>query len=69
MTPEVLQRINELRSKALRGEELSLQENIEVVKLIRQNRRSAAEATKASKSKAKPIDPSALQGLLDGLLK
>jgi hypothetical protein len=50
MTPAAMQRIHELRAKILNGS-ATKEDEIEAIKLIREDRRSSAEAAAAPKSK------------------
>lgn len=65
---ELTEKINLARRRVLEGEQLSIEEQAELVKLLRQNRMSASEASTKSKSKAKSkagMDDDALQDSLN----
>lgn len=65
---QLTEKINLARRRVLEGEQLSIEEQAELVKLLRQNRMAASETSSKSKSKkvaAKGMDDDALQDSLN----
>lgn len=65
MSPEAMIRLQELRNKARQGN-ISLEELRESIKLMREDRVTAAETSAKKKSAAAPVDVQALLGQLMG---
>lgn len=69
-SPEVMTQISNLRAKQAAGDELSLEEMRNAIRLMRQDRVSSAEAAKtATKAKATKSKSSDAASLLDDLSK
>ena len=66
MSPEIQARIETLRVKSLAGT-ITLDEMRESIKLLRENRLSAAQASKPSRAKAPPRSADELLSELDKL--
>jgi len=66
MSPEVMQRINELRSLSL-ARELTTEEYREGIRLMREDRVSAAQVSAKSRAKKAPVDTEDLLSKLEGM--